>query len=158
MVHEPMADSMDVASAAQAAPKRRAAQQAAGAILRAASLASQDAIIQYTIVSYLGTHNPKRHHPLVKWTKEKHWLCKFPGQKNGELVSQCGQNCPCCRAANPEDEAGCCEECNNMIALRAVSKWFGHLVRIFPGHDTWDGVSLIELQIHARLIDAAFRM
>ena len=43
-----------------------------------------------------------------------------------------------------------------MIALRAVSKWFGHLVRIFPGRLQRDGGD--RLQTHARLIEAAFRM
>ena len=54
------------------------------------------------IVAFLGQHPPW-------WTRERHW-------------GACGQNCPCCRAENPEDWWSGCELCIDKYVLAAADR------------------------------------
>ncbi len=61
---------------------------------------------------YLG-HPTRRERP---WTWDRHF-------------GVCGQGCPCCRYANPEDVWGVCPFCPTHFALKAASRAMNGFVR-----------------------------
>ena len=97
--------------------------------------------VQLSIFAFVGSHDLEAIWDC-EWCKPswKNWHCHQCNQKVDIErwtprwhFGRCGQSCGCCRAQNPEDSFGCCEQCESLFELSLVSLEMRRALNTYTG-------------------------